>query len=540
MTEHRGRKRSAPGERVPPHNLDAEQAMLGAALMAPAAAAVLLEQLRVDDFYRPAHQHIAHAIVHAGDAGPVDAVTVSEQLRRDGLLDEIGGLAYLAELQNATPSIGNAARYARIVRETAMLRRLIDHGAQVADLAYANPDDPSRAVAQAADLLADLGVHGAGISSLELANIADLLATDLQPEQPTLLRRADGGALLYGGKMHTFQAEPGAGKSWLSLWCAGEILHMGGSCIVIDNEDTATVALSRMKIIGVADRDVRERLQIITPSAAWDAAQLAELRRLLDRMNPDLVIVDGVANSLSNQGLSEDSAPDYVRWVNMLPRPIARTGAAVLLLDHVTKDPEQRGRWARGSGAKLGEIDGAAFQLKARIPFSRHRTGRTDVVVAKDRPGGVGTVGETVAQVTFDPKAAGEYMKILVAPHTIDVANTDSWKPTVLMGKVWAALNDSAVPLTATGVGSLVHSEKPRLVKEAIQRLIAEGYIAEVKSGRTRHLTIIRPYAGAGAPNGTAPAWRQPPPELPLDDTPADDSWIDDRYLDTLEHHQEH
>lgn len=503
--------------------------MLGAALMAPAATEVLLEQLRIDDFYKPAHQHIAQALVAAADHGPVDAVTVSEQLRRAGLLDEIGGLAYLAELQNAVPAISSAAQYARIVRDTATVRRLIDRAGRIADLGYSNPADPVDALSQAYDLVSDLQATGVGVSQLELANIAELLGTDLTPEQPSLLRRSDGGALLYPGKMHTFQAEPGAGKSWISLTAAGEVLVMGGSALVIDNEDTATVALSRMRILSIPDRDVRDRLQIITPSSAWDPSSLAELRRLVDRMNPDLVIIDGVANSLSNQGLSEDDAPDYVRWVNMLPRPLARTGAAVLLLDHVAKDPEQRGRWARGSGAKLGEVDGAAYQLKVRTPFSRHRTGRTDVVVAKDRPGGVGAVGETVAQITFDARAAGEYMRVTVSPHSIDVAATDSWKPTVLMGKVWAALNDSTVPLTATGLSSLVHSEKPRLVKEAIQRLIAEGYIGEARNGaRTKHLSIVRPYNGAPLRHTSRD---EHPVAQQLDLT---DPGVDAAYLDSL------
>ena len=70
---------------------------------------------------------------------------------------------------------------------------------------------------------------------------------------------------------------------------------------------------------------------------------------------------------------------------------------------------------------------------------------------------------------------------------------TDSWKPTVIMGKVWQALEDSTAPLTATALASLVHSDKPRLVKEAITRLIAEGFIAETGK-RPKTLRIVKPY----------------------------------------------
>ena len=80
-------------------------------------------------------------------------------------------------------------------------------------------------------------------------------------------------------------------------------------------------------------------------------------------------------------------------------------------------------------------------------------------------------------------------------PATEIAAATDSWKPTVIMGKVWQALEDSTAPLTATALASLVHSDKPRLVKEAITRLIAEGFIAET-GRRPRTLRTVRRYSG--------------------------------------------
>jgi replicative DNA helicase len=102
------------------------------------------------DFYRPSHQHVYDAIraLYSGGA-PVDTVTVADELRRAGLLDEVGGTETLHELQNATPAISSAGHYARIVQDTAMLRRLIYVAGDIAELAYGEPDDVTKAIDEA-------------------------------------------------------------------------------------------------------------------------------------------------------------------------------------------------------------------------------------------------------------------------------------------------------------------------------------------------------------------------------------------------------
>lgn len=525
MTEHRARKSSGDA-RVPPHNLDAEQAALGAALLSPGAAAAVVSIADADDFYKPAHQHIADALARlmAEDEPRVDVVTVADALRRDGLLTECGGSEYLLTLQNATPAISNAGRYARIVKDTAILRRLIGTAAEISELGYEAQDDPARAIVRAGELLSRMGTGDAEtLSTLEVADVVALLAGNLQPEQPALLTRTDGGALLYPGKMHVFQAEPGAGKGWVSLVAVAEVLAMGGAAGYLDYEDTATGILGRLRTLGVTDAALASRFYYANPAGRFGPAEMLSLRNALDRMNLDLVVIDSVGEALSREGLSEDKADDVNRWTNLLPRMITRTGAAVLMLDHVSKDPEQRGRWARGSGAKLAVIDGVSYQLKVRVPFSRHRPGRVDLVIAKDRPGGVGAIGETVATAHVTPHAAGELVTVRIDPHSTEAAApTDSWKPTVLMGKVWAALDDSTAPLTATALASLVHSDKPRLVKEAITRLISEGFIAETGK-RPKTLRTVKTYTDS--PLQAAPAWREEPPAPELfepEDYPTD------------------
>jgi len=137
--------------RVPPHNLNAEESLLGALLLSRDAVGTVAEMgLAVSDFYKPAHQYVYDAIRGLSATGnPVDAVTVADEIRRAGLLDEIGGAELLLELQNATPAISNVARYAKIVQDTAVLRRLIGVASEIAEIAYNEPDDVAKALDEA-------------------------------------------------------------------------------------------------------------------------------------------------------------------------------------------------------------------------------------------------------------------------------------------------------------------------------------------------------------------------------------------------------
>jgi replicative DNA helicase len=143
--------RAAGRGRVPPHNIDAEESVLGALLLSRDAIGTVSEMgLLPSDFYRPANRHIFDAIRSLYSQGaPADTVTVADELRRAGLLDEVGGPGALHELQNTTPSISSAGHYAKIVQETALLRQLIFAAGDIAEIAYGEPDDVMKALDEA-------------------------------------------------------------------------------------------------------------------------------------------------------------------------------------------------------------------------------------------------------------------------------------------------------------------------------------------------------------------------------------------------------
>ena len=134
-------------ERVPPHNVEAEESVLGSMLLSKDAIAEVLELLREDDFYRPAHRTVFRSVLELyGHGDAVDAVTVQEELRRSGALADIGGAPFLHTLVASVPTAANAAYYARIVKEAGVLRRLIDVGTQIVQLGFETPQDTERAV----------------------------------------------------------------------------------------------------------------------------------------------------------------------------------------------------------------------------------------------------------------------------------------------------------------------------------------------------------------------------------------------------------
>lgn len=135
-------------DRVPPHNLEAERSVLGAMLLNPDAVGVAIEILRekpADVLYSEVHQHVYGAMVQLfRNSTPVDAVTLHEQLKRDGHLDEAGGPAYISDLSGAVPTSANVEYYARIVLDAAILRRMISACSRISGEAYGQPEDVNK------------------------------------------------------------------------------------------------------------------------------------------------------------------------------------------------------------------------------------------------------------------------------------------------------------------------------------------------------------------------------------------------------------
>ena len=177
LDDPRPRRLQAVGGRVPPHNLEAEESVLGAMLLSRDAIAAALECCTAEDFYKPAHAHVFAAITALYTRGePADPVTVAEELRRSGLADAVGDPALLVSLQVNTPSTANAGHYARIVEEHALLRRLVAVAGEIAELGYSVPEDVEQAVDRAETLVFEVAQRRLVDT---LSPLRDLLAQSL-------------------------------------------------------------------------------------------------------------------------------------------------------------------------------------------------------------------------------------------------------------------------------------------------------------------------------------------------------------------------
>ncbi|MEL3974507.1 replicative DNA helicase [Rossellomorea oryzaecorticis] len=129
-------------ERIPPQNIEAEQAVLGAIFLEPSALTMASEGLIPEDFYRHSHQKIFNVMLKLGDAGKaVDLITVTEELAAAKELEDVGGVAYLSELAGSVPTAANIEYYAKIVEEKSLLRRLIRTATDIASDGYAREDE---------------------------------------------------------------------------------------------------------------------------------------------------------------------------------------------------------------------------------------------------------------------------------------------------------------------------------------------------------------------------------------------------------------
>ncbi len=139
-----------PGDRTPPQDMAAEQSVLGAMLLSKDAIADVAEVLRGDDFYRPSHEIIHNAILDLfGRGEPADPVTVAAELQRTGDLARVGGAPYLHTVSANVPIASNAGYYAEIVREKAILRRLVEAGTKIVQIGYAGEGQVDDVVDQA-------------------------------------------------------------------------------------------------------------------------------------------------------------------------------------------------------------------------------------------------------------------------------------------------------------------------------------------------------------------------------------------------------
>ena len=203
----------------------------------------------------------------------------------------------------------------------------------------------------------------------------------------TILKRSDGHGLIYTGRVHSIYGESESGKSWVAQIATAECLKADKKVIYIDFESDAIDIVNRLKALGVSRANLLQYFTYIRPDGPRDSDD-PYWQAILEPQSAELVIIDGVTESLTMWGGETKDNDAITRWMRIFPRTVATaSGAAVVLIDHITKNAETRGRFAIGGQAKLATIDGAAYLVEPLEALAPGRTGTLTMRVTKDRPG---------------------------------------------------------------------------------------------------------------------------------------------------------
>ena len=353
--------------------------------------------------------------------------------------------------------------------------------------------------------------------SWEPVDLGPVLDGTLPEVKPTMLARTDGVMMLYPGLTHSIHGESESFKSGVMQAAAVQVLDAGGRVIYVDYESDPVSVMSRLIAFGADPAVLRDpsRFVYVNPELSPLApGERAAYDRLLS--DPaDLVVLDGVTDALVQFGAKSVDADEVTRWVSEVPRRIAdRTGAAVALVDHVTKSHDGRGRFAIGSQAKMNTITGAAYTIEIIEPCGIGLVGRVSIRVGKDRPGAIrAKAGEfrasdrtqALAEVVVDAKTTPNRTTVTFQPPAEMAEGTAAkpWRPTVLMARVSSFTEKNPAEwFSKNGINDSVPGNKQNIL-QAIG-LLAEGGFLEKhvsESGLDVRFKHLRRYVEAEDPH---------------------------------------
>ena len=421
------------GSRTMPHDDVAEQSVLGGMLLSKDAIADVVESLRASDFYKPAHETIYEAILSLyGHGSPADAITVADELKKRGELTRVGGAAYLHTLIASVPTAANAQYYAEIVKEHAIMRRLIEAGTKIAQLGYANETEVDALVDQAqAEIYAvtDGNAKEDYVSFSEAleATMREIDANSNRPDGvygvPTDFIELDeltGG--LHGGQMIVIAARPGVGKSTLALDIArSAAIHHHMATVFFSLEMSRTelamrilsaegkISMGRLK---KGDLDTEGWTNLATLQGRIDSAPLfiddspnmtlmeirAKCRRLKQRNDLKLVVLDYLQLMSSGKKVEsrQQEVSEFSRSLKLLAKEL---DVPVIALSQLNRGSEQRTD-KRPMVSDLRESGSIEQDADMVILLHREdmynpdsdRVGEADMIIAKHRGGPTRTI----------------------------------------------------------------------------------------------------------------------------------------------------
>lgn len=224
-------------------------------------------------------------------------------------------------------------------------------------------------------------------ASRDTFTLSDVWDVDFEVPMPDALLRDDGKSCIYEKKIHTIVGEPETGKSWLAGYLMVERMKQGQGTIYWDFESDIGNYMYRIKLMGLTKNDAVD-ISHYWKGGAVNTAVVEAMIRKIKQDNIKYVVMDSVNRMMGKGGYDYESGPSYVKFTAEILDPIRNAGVAVILIDHVTKAKDSRGRYATGSEQKLSQVD-VSIHLESIQPFAQGVEGSVGIRIAKDRLGGI-------------------------------------------------------------------------------------------------------------------------------------------------------
>ena len=426
-------------DRVPPHNIEAEESVLGSMMLSNEAIASVIEALNAADFYRPAHRRIYESILGIYARGePVDAITVVEELTRRGAIDEVGGALAVYNLVETVPTPASAPFYAKIVADHALLRRLIDAASQIMSRAFSVPEDPRKAADEAEGLMYAVARQDEKEEVVAVRALVDESMSQLEQihQRESAFAGVPTGFVdldnllsgLQAGNLIVVAARPGVGKSSfvtnlarnvalgegthdgkgatvmmfsleMSRWEIGMRLLCGEARVPWDKVRAGRVATEEWTRIVEAAEGLHEAPLFIVDSGNVNIVDIrAKARRLRSsRQGLGLIIVDYL-QLMSGHSRFDNRQQEIAEISRSLKLFAKELEVPVIAVSQLNRNPETRADKRpqlsdlRESGAIEQDSDIVMFIHRDDSETDPSTKGKADLIVAKHRNGPTDTI----------------------------------------------------------------------------------------------------------------------------------------------------
>ncbi|OBZ10303.1 MULTISPECIES: replicative DNA helicase [Bacillales] len=421
-------------DRVPPQNLEAEQAVIGAILLQAEALITAMERVRSEDFYSGPHRQIYEAMVEIAENNqPVDLVTLTAHLQDQHLLEEIGGVSYLAKLANSVPTAANVDYYAQIVEEKSMLRRLIRTATNIVSDGYANSEDVGVLLGDAEKKILEISNRRSGSGFISIRDVlmevfekveqlyADKGGTTGIPSGFTDLDRMTAG--FQRSDLIIVAARPSVGKTAFALNIAQNVGVRARETVAIFSLEMSAAQLVQRMICAEANVDAQRMRTGHLEGDDWEKLTMAigslseaqifiddtpgitvaeiraKCRRLKKEKGLGMILIDYL-QLISGRGKAGENRQQEVSEISRTLKQIARElEVPVIALSQLSRGVEQRQDKRpmmsdlRESGSIEQDADIVSFLY--RDDYYDKESEKKDIIeiiIAKQRNGPVGTV----------------------------------------------------------------------------------------------------------------------------------------------------